>query len=89
MSPLGPPGLAAGLAAVDGLLGPDGASVTVDAWDAATGCLSVRLVLESAECAECVVPRPILDSVLLETLRRHAPNVRTITVADPRDAGAP
>lgn len=83
-----PPGLDAGLVAVDGFLGPDGASVAVDAWDAATGQLSLRLVLESADCAECVVPRPMLDTLLLETVQRHAPAVRAIALADPRDPGS-
>lgn len=83
-----PDGLPAGLAAVDGFLGPDGASVTVDGWDHAAGRLDLRLVLESAECAACVVPRPMLDTLLLDTLRRHAPAVRVITLVDPRE-GAP
>ncbi len=88
MSTVEPPGLDAGLVAVDGFLGPDGATVTVEAWDAATGQLSLRLVLESADCAECVVPRPMLDSLLLETLRRYAPAIRGLALADPRDPGS-
>lgn len=88
MSTVEPPGLPAGLAAVDGFLGPDGARVTVEAWDAATGRLSLRLVLESANCADCVVPRPVLDTLLFETVRRHAPAVRAITLADPREPGS-
>ena len=44
-----PPGLTAGLAAVAGFLGPDGARVVVLAWDAAAGTLSLRLELESAQ----------------------------------------
>jgi hypothetical protein len=89
VSIVGPPGLTAGLAAVDGFLGPDGAKVAVEAWDAETGRLSLRLVLESADCAECVVPRPTLDTLLLDTLRRHAPVVRVIALVDPRESGSP
>ena len=89
MSVVGPPGLTAGLAAVDGFLGPDGARVAVEAWDAETGRLSLRLVLESADCADCVVPRPTLDTLLLDTLRRHAPVVRAIALVDPRESGSP
>jgi hypothetical protein len=82
-----PEGLAAGLAAVDGFLGPDGATVIVEGWDADSGRVALRLVLESAECAECVVPRPTLDSLLLDTLRRHAPAVRALALVDPRESG--
>ncbi len=80
-----PPGLDAGLEAVAAFLGPDGAQVVVEAWDERAGALSLRLELESAECAECVVPRPLLDRLLLDALRRHAPAIRVVQVADPRD----
>ncbi|HSO95571.1 MAG TPA: hypothetical protein VLV81_05985 [Acidimicrobiia bacterium] len=89
MTAAGPAGLDAGLAAVDGFLGPDGASVTVDGWDTETGRLDLRLVLESPACAECVVPRPMLDRLLLDALRRHVSAVRAITLVDPREAGTP
>ena len=85
MSTGAPAGLDAGLQAVDGLLGPDGATIAVEAWDEATGCLSLRLELESAECAECVVPHPMLDTLLLDALRSHAPAIRSIVLDDPRE----
>ena len=81
-----PPGLDAGLEAVAAFLGPDGAQVVVEGWDDAAGTLSLRLELESAECAECVVPQPLLDRLLLDTLRRHAPSVRAVRLDDPRGA---
>jgi hypothetical protein len=80
-----PAGLDAGLQAVDAFLGPDGARVAVDGWDHDTGCLSLRLELDSAECAACVVPRPMLDTLLLDALRPHVPAVRAIVLDDPRD----
>jgi hypothetical protein len=80
-----PAGLDAGLQAVAAFLGPDGAQVVVESWDDAAGTLSLRLELESAECAECVVPRPLLDRLLLDTLRRHAPSVHAVRLDDPRD----
>ncbi len=80
-----PSGLDAGLEAVDALLGPDGARVAVGGWDGDSGCLSLRLELESAECAACVVPRPMLDTLLLDALRGHAPAIRVIVLDDPRD----
>jgi hypothetical protein len=82
-----PPGLDAGLAAVDELLGPDGARLAVLRWDAPTGTLAARLELDSAECAACVVPRPMLDTLVLRALRRHAPAVRAVALDDPREEG--
>jgi hypothetical protein len=80
-----PPGLDAGLDAVAGFLGPDGAHVVVEGWEPDPGRLVLRLELDSAECAECVVPRPMLDRLLLDTLRRHAPTIRVVALDDPRD----
>jgi len=82
-----PAGLDAGLAAVAELLGPDGARVEVVGWDEAAATLSLRLELGSAECAECVVPRPLLDAMVLDSLRRHVPAMRAVTLDDPRDDG--
>jgi Fe-S cluster biogenesis protein NfuA len=89
VSIVGPAGLTDGLVAVEGFLGPDGGSVAVEAWDPETGRLSLRLVLDSADCADCVVPRPTLDTLLLDTLRRHAPVVRAIVLVDPRESSSP
>jgi hypothetical protein len=80
-----PAGLDAALAAVRELLGPDGADVEPAGWEPDHGRLRLRLVLESAECAECVLPRPMLDRVLLDTIRSHAAAVRELDVDDPRD----
>jgi Fe-S cluster biogenesis protein NfuA len=80
-----PSGLAAGLGAVRALLGPDGGDVAVTGWDEASGTLALRLELESAECAECIVPRPMLDTLLLTSLKEHAPAVAAIDLDDPRD----
>lgn len=84
MTAAAPTGLDAGLQAVEEFLGPDGARLAVDSWDEDTGCLSVTLELDSAECAACVVPRPLLDRLLLDTLRGHAPTVRAVVLNDPR-----
>ena len=84
-----PPGLDVALAAVRALLGPDGADVEPTGWEPGTGRLGLRLVLDSAACAECVVPRPMLDAVLLDTLRSHAAAVRLLDLDDPRDDEAP
>ena len=80
-----PRGVDAGLDEIAGWLGADGGRVVPTGWDAASATLALRLELDSAECAECVVARPMLDQLLLGALRRHAPAVRAVTVDDPRD----
>ena len=80
-----PPGVDAGLEEIAGWLGEDGGRVVPTAWDPASATLALRLELESADCAECVVARPMLDQLLLGALRRHAPTVKAVTVDDPRE----
>lgn len=84
--PDAPAGLDAGLDAVRVFLGPDGADVTPTGWDGATGHLALRLELEGAECAECVIPQPMLGELMLHSIQEHAPAVRAVDLDDPRDA---
>ncbi len=79
-----PAGVEAGLDEIAGWLGPDGGRVVPTGWDPGSATLALRLELDSAECAECVVARPMLDQLLLGALRRHAPEVRAVAVDDPR-----
>ena len=44
-----------------------------------------HLVIEGAECAECVMPRQFLEQVALDMLRRELPNVGKIEIEDPRE----
>jgi hypothetical protein len=75
--------LAAGLDEVRGLVSPDGGEVVIDAVDGTT--VRLRLVLESAHCVECVMPRPFLEHVALDVFRRNGAAVDTITIDDPRE----
>lgn len=81
-----PAGLDAGLDAVRVFLGPDGADLTPIGWDAGSGRLAVRLELDGAECAECVIPQPMLGELLLQAIQEHAPAVVTLAVDDPRES---
>jgi hypothetical protein len=80
-----PTGLDAGLDAVRVFLGPDGADVTPTDWDPGTGTLALRLELEGAECAECVIPQPMLGELVLAAVREHAPAVAVLDLDDPRE----
>ena len=48
-----------------------------------------RLDLTHAQCAECVLPKEQLESVLLFAARKAVPGIRSVTVEDPRVAGSP
>lgn len=83
-----PTGLDEGLDSVRVFLGPDGADVTATAWNASAGRLALRLELEGAECAECVIPQPMLGELILAAVQEHAPDVRELDLDDPRESPA-
>ena len=47
-----------------------------------------RLDLAHAQCAECVLPKEQLESVLLFAVQKAVPGIRSVTVEDPRVAGS-
>jgi hypothetical protein len=53
----------------------------------APGELAFRLDLTKAECADCVLPKEHLESVLLFAARKAEPDIQAVTVRDPRAAG--
>lgn len=59
------------------LLQLDGGDVELLTSDATS--VHLRLILESAECAECVLPRPILEDVAAKLLGV------AVRIDDPRD----
>jgi Fe-S cluster biogenesis protein NfuA len=76
-----------GLVALRSLVQPDGADVELIDVDASSGTVRLRLILEGAGCEEsCVMPRPMLQEVARNVLRRAAPDIVSVSVDDPRDA---
>jgi len=71
------------LSGVRDLVGADGGEILV----ASTGEDSVRLtlVLETAECAECVMPRQFLETVALDMMRPSIPGLASVVIDDPRE----
>ena len=59
------------------LLQLDGGDVELVAEEA--GTVRLRLLLESAECAECVLPKPMLEDVATKLLGV------TVVLDDPRE----
>ena len=43
----------------------------------------LRLVLESAHCVECVMPRTFLEQVALDVFRRNGTGAEAVTIDDP------
>jgi len=64
------------------LVQPDGSDFELVAVD--DGTVHLRLLVEDASCAECVMPKPILEEMALGILRRSSPGVTQVVIADPR-----
>jgi hypothetical protein len=66
-----------------GLVSPDGGDVVLDGVDGAT--VRLRLVLETAHCVECVMPKPFLEQVALDVFRRNGAEADSVAIDDPRE----
>jgi hypothetical protein len=73
----------AALAEVRGLVTADGGDVLLERVDGAAVCL--RLVLETAHCVECVMPRTFLEQVALGVFQRNGVDAETVVIDDPRE----
>jgi hypothetical protein len=65
------------------ILQADGGDIELVAHEHGTARL--RLVVAGAECAECVLPRPMLEDVALELLRPSTPGLVAVVIEDPRE----
>lgn len=74
----------AALADVRALVAADGGDVVFEAVDGDTA--HIRLVLDTAECRECVMPGTFLQQVALDLLRPKVPGLVAVVVDDPRAA---
>jgi hypothetical protein len=79
----GDPALAAALDEVRGLVSADGGDVQLEGVDDTT--VRLRLVLETAHCVECVMPRPFLEQVSLGVFQRNGVAVDAVAIDDPRE----
>ena len=61
----------------------DGGDVELVTVDGTTARL--RLLLVEAGCAECLLPRPILEEIALKLLRPTAPDLTEVRIEDPRE----
>ena len=79
----GDPAVTAALDEVRGLVSADGGDVALEGIDGAI--VRLRLVLETAHCVECVMPRPFLEHVALDVFRRNGAHADTVVIDDPRE----
>ena len=73
------------------ILNADGGEIELDGFDEEALTVRLRLVLESAECKECVMPAPILEDIALASFQRAGAPVDRVVIEDPRleEDGAP
>lgn len=67
------------------MLQADGIDAELVGSDDTTGTARLRLVIDDAECAECVLPRPILETLALKLLKSANPTVTAVQIDDPRE----
>ena len=72
------------LGEVRSLLSADGGDIVV--VGVADDRIELRLILETAECAECVMPREFLESIALDMMRSSLPDLVTVSISDPRES---
>ena len=66
------------------LLRSDGADLTLVEANPKTARIELRLELEGAECAECVLPADLLEQMISETLSRRIRGEFELVLHDPR-----
>jgi len=75
--------LAAALVPVRALVREDGSDLRLLGIDA-DGTVRLQLDIEDASCADCVMPREVLEQVAQRMLGRALPEVRRVEIVDPR-----
>ena len=77
--------LAAALGDVRVLVTSDGGDLVLISVDDTS--VHLALVLDTAECRECVMPGSFLEQVALDMLAEKVPGLTTVVVDDPRATG--
>ena len=66
------------------VLAADGVTLTLIELDGEVAHLAMSVV--DADCAECVLPRAMLEPVVLDLLRTNRPALRAVHIVDPRES---
>jgi Fe-S cluster biogenesis protein NfuA len=67
------------------LVRADGGDIELVGFDDVAGTVALRLHVQSANCPECILPRPLLEDIAGGILRRSVPSITRVTVDDPRE----
>ena len=70
---------------LDQLVRPDGAHFELTRWDAPANTLHLRLVFDDEGCADCIVPRKLLQSITLDRARQARLPIVRVEIDDPRE----
>jgi hypothetical protein len=62
----------------------DGADMEIEALDA--GVATIRLILGPDACLDCIMPKDVLEKILLASIRKSKPDVTKVDLIDPRVA---
>jgi hypothetical protein len=73
---------AAGLVDIRESLRADGADLELEG--VVGGVATVRLVVGPETCLVCIVPKSILESLVLVALKKHDDSIAAVEVIDPR-----
>ena len=73
----------AGLAPVQEMIRLDGADMELVDVDGTTA--NLRLVVTDASCAECVMPRTMLEAIALQMMQPLVPGLSAVAIDDPRE----
>ena len=76
--------VAEALGEVRDLVAADGGDIELVA--AQDGAVALRLLLEGAECRECVMPREFLEQIALDMMGRQMPEIASVSIDDPRES---
>ena len=77
-------------ALLDEAVGELRALVALDGGDvelvsATEGTVALKLILEGAECRECVMPKDFLEQIALDMVTARLAEVSTVSIDDPRE----
>jgi Fe-S cluster biogenesis protein NfuA len=78
------PALTSALEEVQEIIRADGGDLHLVGVDGGTARL--RLVVETAACVECVLPRSMLEQVALKMMKPSVPGLTGVEVDDPRES---
>jgi hypothetical protein len=71
------------VAGLRALVAADGGDVLIT--DTGDDSVRLALILETAECAECVMPRQFLEQVALDMMKPTLPGLDRVDIDDPRE----